>query len=98
MYLSYLHDKIKNLNSIPPRFNATARHKVKLLSNPINHSEIIGMIVGLSKKETNVLIIVNTVKMAQEIKRILISRNVPSNLLHSMFVYEDREATYNTIF
>jgi hypothetical protein len=62
MYLSYLHDKIKNLNSIPPRFNATARHKVKLLSNPINHSEIIGMIVGLSKKETNVLIIVNTVK------------------------------------
>ena len=96
MYLRYLHDKVKNFNPIPPRFNATPRHKVKLLSNPINHSEIIDIIVSLSKKRlgkkhTNVLIIVNTVKMAQEIKRILNSRNVPSNLLHSMFVYEDRD-------
>jgi CRISPR-associated endonuclease/helicase Cas3 len=96
MYINYLQANTE-FKMPSPRFNKVPRHRIKFLSHMINHSETIDFIISLSRKNRNLLIIVNTVKIAQEIKRVLDSRNVPSNLLHSMFIYDDRDIKENCI-
>ena len=96
MYLDFLCKNIK-IKNLPPIFNSIPRHRVKLLSKPLSHPDTIDFIINLSIKYTNVLITANTVKIAQEIKKKLNSQNVDSNLLHSMFTYEDRDIKENCI-
>ncbi len=90
MYLDYLNDKIVGLEIPDPIFKTTPRHRIRLLWRTIKDSDTIDLIINLNKKHGGVLVIVNTVKMAQEIKTLLTSRKIPANLLHSMFTYEDR--------
>jgi CRISPR-associated endonuclease/helicase Cas3 len=81
--------------SLPPRFNTIPRHRIKLLSNSIDDPKIIDLIVTLDKKYGGVLVIVNTVKMAKRIKILLTARNISANLLHSLFIFQDRDYKEN---
>lgn len=64
---------------------------MKPIPRAIDDAEVIDLIIDQYKKCRGVLVIANTIKMAKRIKSHLQEQNVPANLLHSMFTYEDRE-------
>jgi CRISPR-associated endonuclease/helicase Cas3 len=91
MYLDYLKKRIPNVEILPPRFRTSGRHRVKPIPKTIDDAEVIDLIIDQYKKRKGVLVIANTIKMANKMKLHLQEQNVPANLLHSMFTYEDRE-------
>lgn len=96
IYLDYLKQRIR-FTDLPPRFNSNSRHKIKMHFNTIDDPEIIDLIIDLNKNHNGVLVVVNTIKMAQRIKDLISKRNVFSSLLHSKFTYEDREIKENCL-
>jgi CRISPR-associated endonuclease/helicase Cas3 len=97
MYLQYLKSRISNIEFLPERFVDVPRHRIKLLSKPIDDSQTIDQIIDLSKKHSSVLVIANTVKMAKRIKSLLQERKINASLIHSLFIYEDRSYKENEL-
>ena len=98
IYLDYLRKNIPGLVILPPRFKTTPRHRIKVLSKPIDDPWTIDLIINLNKKYCRVLVIVNTVKMAKRLKKLLTEdKKTPASLFHSMFTYEDRDFKENGI-
>ena len=86
----YLHKnlKIKRLN---PKYKDIPRHKIHLVNDTIDSSQIIDIIDSCTKNpEHKILVIVNTIKTAQKLKSKLEQNNIGASLLHSRFTQEDR--------
>jgi CRISPR-associated endonuclease/helicase Cas3 len=64
-------------------------HNVEICEDSIISDSALRKIIQFSKT-SKVLVVVNTVKRAQELKNILKERNVNSCLLHSRFILKDR--------
>jgi CRISPR-associated endonuclease/helicase Cas3 len=94
MYLDYL--KSNTDVKIPDsKFNDCPRHRLKLIDGSIDNEETITLIKKLSEKYDKVLVITNTVKMSIKIKKLLNEKKVKFSLLHSRFIYEDRNKKEN---
>lgn len=94
MYLDYLKSNT-DVKISDSRFNDYPRHKLKLIDGFIDSDETIALIEQLNEKYDKVLVITNTVKMAIRIKKLLNEKKVKSSLLHSRFIYEDRNKKEN---
>ncbi len=99
IYLDYLKDNIPRLAILPPKFKTIPRHRIKILTRPIDDPENIDLMIDLNKKYGGILVIVNTIKMAKRLKKLLSDeKHMPASLLHSMFIYEDRNFKENDKF
>lgn len=94
MYLDYLKNNT-DVKTPDSKFNTHPRHKLRLIDGSIDNDETITLIEQLSKKYDKVLVISNTVKMSVRIKKLLNEKKIKSSLLHSRFIYEDRNKKEN---
>ncbi|MDQ7056764.1 MAG: CRISPR-associated helicase Cas3' [Persephonella sp.] len=84
--VSYLKDYCKIL---PPQFHKEKKHKIKLTDKPLE--DLKDYIIKEYRKGKKVLVILNTVKKAQEVYKTLREENININLLHSLFIQKDRK-------
>ena len=88
--IKYLDEKLGNIKKPAKQYKKIARHQIKLVDGNIDGTQAIEIIKSCAKeKDKKILIIVNTVKTAINLKKIL-DKNIQTNLLHSRFIYEDR--------
>jgi CRISPR-associated endonuclease/helicase Cas3 len=97
-FLSQISDTI----FLPKMILPDRKHRIKIENDDI--IEHIEDIVNAFKTNNKVLVIVNTVKKAQTLFNLLKqylekrNKNIPINLLHSAFTYEDRRRKEEMIF
>lgn len=83
-----LNDIGRPLEILPERFSKENRHKIKVCEYSITES--LNLIKDLSKSHQKVLVIVNTVKIAQDLFSLLDDGSIEVSLLHSGFIQKDR--------
>ena len=79
----------------PPIFHKEKKHKIKLVNK--NIEELKDEIIEAYKKGKKILIIVNTVKKAQSLFKILEKEKVNLEILHSLFILKHRQYKENKI-
>lgn len=88
LYLDYIVESIPNVQILPSYYRKFKRHRIKILNHSILHQRTIKLIRKLYEEHKAVLIIVNTIKRAQELYNVLRGQHV--YLLHAGFLYKDR--------
>ncbi|MGB9003455.1 MAG: CRISPR-associated helicase Cas3', partial [Nitrosotalea sp.] len=94
MYLEYIKNNT-DVKIADSKFKDSPRHRLKLIDGSIDDNEAITLIEKLNREYDKVLVIANTVKMSIRIKKLLDERRIESSLLHSRFIYEDRNKKEN---
>ncbi|MBK3333105.1 CRISPR-associated helicase Cas3' [Persephonella atlantica] len=84
--VKYLKDYCKIL---PPQFHKEKKHRINLTGEPIENLK--NYMIKEYKNGKKVLVILNTVKKAQEVYKLLREEDLNVNLLHSLFIQRDRK-------
>jgi CRISPR-associated endonuclease/helicase Cas3 len=91
-------EELDNVVFLGPYFTNLKRHKIKIIDEDINNSNELTKIIE-NNQDKKILIILNTVKKAQEIYSKLRETELKTkvNLIHSRFTQKDRREKENTI-
>jgi CRISPR-associated endonuclease/helicase Cas3 len=91
-------EELDNVVFLGPYFTNLKRHKIKIIDEDINNSNELTKIIK-NNQDKKILIILNTVKKAQEIYSKLRETELKTkvNLIHSRFIQKDRREKENTI-
>ncbi len=89
--IKYLDEKIGNITKPDKQYKTHARHQIKLIDDKIDSTQAVEIIKYHAKDPNKkILIIINTVKTAIQMKKLLDKEDINVNLLHSRFTFEDR--------
>lgn len=88
-YIDHIRIAIPSVQILPARFGMQKKHFIKTVEASILDHDSIRLIESLYSEHGKALVIVNTVRRAQDLYRTLKDK-LPTSLLHAGFIYKDR--------